>query len=344
LLFNPDFVNKLTKPELLGLLAHETMHNAAKHFARRGGRDARKFNVACDLAINGLLKEAGFTLPKGGCFPGEDQFAHMPPNLAAEEYFARLPHQPEGDDGDGSGAAQPGNDPGGCGAVIDPEDPEGTPADTAAQAQLEAEWSVNVAAAQQAAQRRGTMSAGLDRFCGEALAPKADWKAELREFITRPAKANYSWKRPSRRHLWSGLFLPSLHSLEIGQVVVAVDTSGSIDQETIRQFAGEIEDVAAQGAAEIKIVFHDSDVCHVQKWNPSQDGPLCLESKGGGGTSHKFLPKWIEDNCDEPPAVLICLTDAHTEYPTTEPICPTLWAVIGNKQAAPPFGEVIHLH
>ena len=343
LLFNPDFVNKLTKPELMGLLAHEVMHCAAKHFARRGERPADQWNIACDLAINGLLKEAGFSLPKGGMFPGEDKFADMPRNLSAEEYFARLPHQPEGDDGDGSeGPSQPGNDPGGCGAVIDPEDPEGTPADAAAQAQLEAEWSVNVAAAQQAAQRRGAMSAGLDRFCGDALAPKADWKAELREFITRPAKANYSWKRPNRRHLWQGLFLPSLHSLEIGQVVVAVDTSGSIDQETIRQFAGEIEDVAAQGAAEIKIVFHDSDVCHVQTWKP-EDGPLCLESKGGGGTSHKFLPQWIEDNCEEPPAVLICLTDAHTEYPTTEPCCPTLWAVIGNKQAKPPFGETIHL-
>ncbi len=344
LFYNPDFINKLTPAELAGLLAHEVMHCAAKHFARRGERPADKWNVAADLAINHLLKEAGFTLPKGGLFPGEGQFAKMPPNLSAEEYFARLPHQPEGDDGDGeaSGSGQPGNDPGGCGAVIDAEDPEGTPADAAAQAQLEAEWSVNVAAAQQAAQRRGTLSAGLDRFCGEALAPVVDWRAVLREFLTRPAKRDYNWKRPNRRHVHAGLYLPSLHSLELGELVIAVDTSGSIDEPTLCRFAGEINDIANEGATTITVLYHDSDVCHIQTWTP-EDGPLTLEPKGGGGTSHRCITDWIEQNATEPPAALVCLTDCYTSYPTTAPSYPTLWAVIGNKNARPPFGEVVHI-
>lgn len=344
LLFNPDFVNKLTKPELLGLLAHEVMHCAAKHFARRGERPADQWNIAADCAINHLLKEAGFTLPKGGIFPGEGDFVDMPPNLSAEEYFARLPQQPDGDDGDGeaNGSGQPGTDPGQCGGVMDPEDDNGTPADEASQAQLDAEWSVNVAAAQQAAQRRGTMSAGLDRFCGEALAPVVDWRAVLREFVTRHAKNQYDWKRPNRRHIWQGLYLPSLHNLEMGELVIAVDTSGSIDAATIARFAGEVDDIARQGASAVTVLFHDSDICHVQHWTP-EDGPLVLEPKGGGGTSHRCVTDWIEQNATEPPACLVCLTDCHTSYPTTAPDYPTLWAVIGNKRAAPPFGEVVHI-
>lgn len=336
LLYNPDFVNKLTREERIGLLCHEVMHCAGKHFARRGERPMGKANIAMDLAINPLIVDAGMKLPKGGLMPGDGDFKDLPKNLAFEEYYARLPDEPP------EGGTTNGSDPGGCGGVIDAQDPEGTPADEAAQKQLEAEWSVNVAAAAQAAKRRGTISAGLDRFIGEALAPVVDWRAVLREFITRPAKRDYNWKRPNRRHLHAGLYLPSLHSLELGEIVIAVDTSGSIDATTLQRFAGEINDISNQGASTITVLYHDSEICHVQTWTPD-DGPLVLEPKGGGGTSHKPVTDWIEQNATEPPACLVCLTDCHTSYPTTAPSYPTLWAVIGNKQAAPPFGEVVHI-
>src|SRR5947199_2164 len=55
LLVNPAFVLGLTPDELVGVVAHEVMHCALCHHARRAGREPARWNVACDLAVNPLL-------------------------------------------------------------------------------------------------------------------------------------------------------------------------------------------------------------------------------------------------------------------------------------------------
>ena len=107
--YNPDFVTSLSRSVLRTVIAHETMHCAALHHTRREGRDPRRWNIACDHAINPLLAEAGFELPDGALF--NPTYA----GLSAEEIYARLPQ-----DAGGSGDQQSGNDPGGMGGVTDP--------------------------------------------------------------------------------------------------------------------------------------------------------------------------------------------------------------------------------
>jgi len=63
--FNPDFINSLPQDEVLGTQAHESEHDARRHGTRRGGRDPKKWNQACDWAINIDLVDQGFKLPKG---------------------------------------------------------------------------------------------------------------------------------------------------------------------------------------------------------------------------------------------------------------------------------------
>src|SRR3954470_15283837 len=75
LAYGPDFVDGLPADELLGVLAHEVMHCALAHPARRGRRDPRRWNVASDLATNPLLEAAGFVLPRGRLVPGAGPFA-----------------------------------------------------------------------------------------------------------------------------------------------------------------------------------------------------------------------------------------------------------------------------
>ena len=65
LFYNPDFVETLTAATLAGTLAHEVMHPALHHHVRRSGRDPKRWNVACDFAINPLLVDAGLSLPDG---------------------------------------------------------------------------------------------------------------------------------------------------------------------------------------------------------------------------------------------------------------------------------------
>jgi predicted metal-dependent peptidase len=64
LFYNPDFVETLNAAELAGVLAHEVMHPALQHHTRRADRDLKRWNMACDYAINPLLLDAGLTLLK----------------------------------------------------------------------------------------------------------------------------------------------------------------------------------------------------------------------------------------------------------------------------------------
>jgi len=64
--YNPWFIQKLTKRERVGLVAHEVMHCALLHHTRREHRDPKLWNIACDYVINSLLIREGFSLPKCG--------------------------------------------------------------------------------------------------------------------------------------------------------------------------------------------------------------------------------------------------------------------------------------
>src|SRR5215469_755083 len=64
LFYNPGFIETLNAAELAGVLAHEVMHPALEHNTRRGDRDPKQWNMACDYAINPMLVDAGLTLPK----------------------------------------------------------------------------------------------------------------------------------------------------------------------------------------------------------------------------------------------------------------------------------------
>ena len=329
IVYNPDFVLTLTAEETVGLLAHEVMHVVNKHFARRCDRPTAAWNVACDLAINHLLIDAGFQLPDCGVFPGQEPYQNMPPGLAAEEYFALLPESAE------SG----GSDPGRCGGVMEPTNDQRQPADDATIRQIESEVNVAIAAAHQAAKRRGDLPGALERMIGDLLAPVVDWKQQLRDFMA-PANQDFSWKQPARRHIHRGLFLPACRNQQLGDIVAAIDTSGSITDETLRRFASELDDIARQGAQSITIVYHDSQVVRVDRWTPD-DGPLTLTPCGGGGTDHCPVFEWLE-SATESPAVVICLTDLWSSFPENPPAVPVLW-VSTDSRAAHPFGERINI-
>src|ERR1041385_314620 len=108
LFYHEDFVQELTNEQLVGVIAHETMHPAMQHHTRLGNRNPRKWNVAGDFAINPILIEAKFTLPPGGCV--DEQFKGM----SAEQIYELLP---DDNAGDGRGGAS-------CGIFFEPEHPQ----------------------------------------------------------------------------------------------------------------------------------------------------------------------------------------------------------------------------
>lgn len=336
LLYDPRFFAALSEAEAIGVMCHEVLHCSNAHHARMGHREPRRWNIAADLAINGILLDAGFRLPYLDkiCIAGRGRFEHLPSGEAAEWYYARLPEDAGGGgDGDGEEGGGSGDDPGGCGGVIQPGD-----GSEAARQQAEAEAQIATQQAQAAAKARGgAMPPFLGRMVENVLAPKVDWRAVLREFVTRQAKNDYTWSRPNRRHIAAGVYLPGLHSEELGDVVLALDTSGSIDRATLERFAAEVAGILEAYDCTLAVLYHHHDVYRRVDWQ-SIDGPLVIGETESGGTSHRPVFEAIEA-AGIYPACIVCLTDLYTDFPADAPGCPVLWATTGSEQA--PWGAVV---
>jgi predicted metal-dependent peptidase len=330
LLVNPEWVLAKSPEELYGVvIGHEPAHNAMEHFRRGiGMEDQSVANQAMDLEINPLLRDAGFTLPPEAIFPGAGNYQNCPPDLTMEEYYGILSEEPkpEGQPGDG-----PGNDPGKCGGSI--------PAPDQAKAEhLANQWKGKVAAAAQQASKRGDMPGSLQRWVERILKPRVDPWEILREYMTRAVKAgDQNWCRPDRRVLSQGLYLPTRRSNELGDVVLLVDTSGSVGDDELALMAGFLEGVLAANPGKLTIIYHHSNVYNVVDWIP-EDGPLKLTKDESGGTSH--VPAFQEiENRGLDPAVVVALTDLDSRFPP-DPGIPTIWVDVEGGHS-PPFGKYV---
>lgn len=347
--YNPQFVDGLSDPVLRGVIAHEVLHCAAGHCWRRGDRDARKWNMAADYAINPYVADAGLPLPEGALS------ADLYRGKSAEDIYAALQDsggadgQQQGngagqggqdrtgqgaDNGQSSSDSQSGNDPGGCGAVDDcPPDDGKTDAEA-----TEEQWRISTVQAAQAAKMMGSLPGIGARLLAEYTRPVLDWRTLLADFVTRTARNDYDWQRPSARYLSRGIILPGLRSNELPDVVVVVDTSGSIDDQTLSAFAGAISDVLAAYPTTAHVLAVDADVQSVAAYR-SEDLPIRVDCKGGGGTDFRPAFRWVSENGVDP-AALIYLTDLCGMFPDSEPGYPVLW-VSTDPTGAAPFGDVV---
>ena len=324
--YNPEWVDGLSLDEVKGMLCHEIMHCANQHHIRRNDREMGRWNSACDYAINPLIEGCGLTLPPNPL--SDPQFG----NMAAEEIYPRLPEE----DGD-----EQGNDPGGSGGVQDTPGEDGGQASADEKVQAAQEWKVAVAQAATQAKTMGEMPGALERMVDEMLEPVLDWREVLRRFVDTSAKNDYQWFPPSRRHIHSGLILPSLRSQELKNVVMAMDTSGSITDENLKAFEAEVRAIVEDYRANTKVIYCDTKVQRVEEFDAYS--PVELNPKGGGGTDFRPPFEHIEQS-GEYPVCMIYQTDGYCSSFPEEPSYPVLWVLTErNEGFDPPFGEVIHL-
>lgn len=337
LFFNPAWVEKQKPAELVGVIAHEVMHCAMSHHCRRGARDPRKWNIAADHAINPILVDAGFTLPAGGL---NDPAYH---GLAAEQIFGRLPHDPPGGGGNGPGGAPGGLGQGepAPGEVWDAPAADGAPTPSPADlAQAENDWKVAVLQAAQSAKAAGDRCPGFARdLAAKIRAPEIDWRDALRRYLSAVAHADYSWSRPNVRHLATGDYLPSLHSESLGEVLVAIDTSGSITGDELAAFTAEVNAILEDTRPErVHAVYCHAAVYKAEEFAP-EDYPVAFSGLQSGGTAFAPVWDWARENSVEP-VCAIFLTDCQGPF-GDDPGFPVLW--VSTMQAIPPYGEVVRL-
>ena len=231
-------------------------------------------------------------------------------------------------------------DPGRCGEVRDPQSqPHGRPEEELAR--QESQWRAAVTRAAAEAREQGRLPAGIERAISQLADISLDWRQILDRFLAASARDDYSWVAPNRRYLHQGLYLPSLHSRELPDIVVAVDTSGSIFNRELERFAAEISALLEAYETTAHVLYADAKVQHGEVFRRS-DLPLELKPLGGGGTDFRPAFQWVEEQGLRP-ACLIYLTDLECSCFPEEPEYPVLWAVIGKWRNAPPFGEIVEV-
>lgn len=321
--FSSAFVQTLSQDELTGVFAHEVLHCAAGHQWRRDGRTPRKWNTACDYAINGILVDGGFTLPSSALLDAQFSGHH------SEWIYDRLPDEPEDDTGDSGSGDGDGSSMG---------DVRDAPTDGDGDAPSESDWQQTAKQSAALAQAQGKLPAHLQRQIDDALTPAVDWRATLRRYLQDYAQNDYTWTRPNPRYCASGLYLPSLRSIECGRIVIAIDTSGSIDTVLLSQFASELRSIFDElQPSGVDVVYCDSQVHRIDTF--ARGDALTLDPVGGGGTA--FAPAFDAiTNLDEQPRVCVYFTDLDGSFPDVEPDYPVIWAAYGRNHVAP-FGDVI---
>ena len=321
IIYNPKFVESLSDEEVKFLVAHECFHPMLEHIYRLKGRNARKWNKAGDYVINKLLTDEKIGKFIQGGLLSDSIYAAG--GGTTDGIYNILPDE----DGAGNGDYGIGDDL---------EEAEGSEAE---QAQQQAEWKVKVAQAAQAAKMMGKLSANMERFVGEFLNPKVDWRDVLSRFLTKCKDDTRSFARPNRRFLSQGLYLPTSTGERLGRVAVYVDCSGSIGDREISEFAAEIRAIHEDMRPEaLHVGYFDAEVSHLDVFTP--DDSVVVTPHGGGGTAFSPIFRHIEEQGINPVACVV-LTDLCCNDFGPAPDYPVLW--VSNHSDAAPWGEVVKM-
>lgn len=321
--YNPDFLARLPHKQLDAVLLHEVLHAALLHVVRRGARDATLWNLAADIVVNGIIaRESTYLeLPPGSI--REPELEDKP----VEEIYELLHKRKD------LSLRHPCMVPG----------EEGLDGILKRLAETEAYWrqALRQAEVVQRSLSQGRLPAGFERLLKNLAGPQLDWRAVLWRFLV---KTPTDFSEFDRRFVGRGLYLEALEGESV-KVYVAVDTSGSISDDQLSTFLGEVRGIlGAYPHLEAELYYADAQVY----------GPYPLKSNdpiqkpvGGGGTSFvPFFEKIFEGGRFEANAVCVYLTDGYGTFPQKAPELPVLWVVTpgGLDEEKFPFGEVARLY
>jgi len=356
--YNRDYIKELSLEQTQFVLAHEALHCALSHFARRQHRVKHRWDLACDFAINPILV-------KDGLHPTPDAlYLEAFNDMTAEEIYPLLDEmenkqtedqhlydedndqQDNHDPQTGSGQSKQTQEGEGQGqeAELDKEkgggDSQPPPLTGEEKEQLSIQWRQRMAGAAQQAMQAGKMSGAMARLVDHLLQPQLPWRMLLARYMTAIARDDYNYSRPSRRE--GSAILPSMRSSQVN-ITVAIDTSGSISATEVEEFMAEVDAIKGQVRARITLLACDQAL--------DEDGPWEFETwdtfempkkfSGGGGTNFNPVFDWLAQQQGQSD-LLVYFTDAEGVFPKQEPSFPTIWLVKGKAKA--PWGQRIQLN
>lgn len=342
--YNSTFVSTVLADDkcLRFVVLHEAMHASYKHLTlwRALWKENKELtNIAADhfvnLALQDMDKGEGFiTMPAVGVQP-EDKYR----GWSVKQIFDDLKQaQEQGSDGDGDGE--------GSGSGIDEHDWENAgQKDAKTQAAQAQEIDRALRQGESLARKRGEGAGNSDGVLGDLLKPQVDWREKLREFVQQTCQGHdeSTWRKPNRRYLTQDMYMPSMHSETMGELVIGFDTSGSCFSGTVlTKFGSEIAAiVAAVRPEKTRVVYWDWNVQLEQVFEHGEFSMSSLTPRGGGGTDGSVLAAYLKEKRITPQAI-VQFTDGYVGS-WGEEIAPTLWAITENHIRAP-FGQTLHIN
>jgi predicted metal-dependent peptidase len=343
--YGRTFVEKLKDEELRGLILHENLHKAFRHLTVWHDlykQNPRKANMACDYVINLMIYDSDpegkdVRLPEGGCF--DEQYR----GLDAGTVFRMLKDKKDKGDGDGEESSGGDSETETSGGLDEHGWDEAQEMSRAERAEVEDQIDQ---ALRQGALLAGKMKGEMPREIKDLLESKIDWREALRDFITTfcDEKDISTWRRPNRRWVDRDVYLPSTVGESVGSLVIAIDTSGSINNQIIGKFLGEVRQICKTVTPEsIELLYWDTRVAQHETYDRDSFDALITSTKprGGGGTSPQCVSDYIRDKKLEPEAIIM-LTDGVVDNWGTHWTAPMLWGIT-SKGVESNVGLSIHI-
>ncbi len=318
--YNDEYIEVLSVDEVSTIMANSAMHQALFHSDRGKNRVSSVWNLASDYAINDLLVENGFMLPPMANYASRFEM------LYAEQIYTILLGELDLKESDDNIEEQEQDK--------DEISHEELPQELLAQE----EYELLVEQLNIKLKEHGDLPKGIERFIETIKEAQISWRDELYRYVNAHAKSDYRMFPSSKKHLYRGIALPSIYGEEL-KIIVAIDTSASIDDELLELFLAELYEIMQVFTHYvIELIECDSKIQNTQRLTPQERLEPTL--KGGGGTDFRPVFDYLE-NLNEDFRFLIYFTDGKGSFPNYEPSIDTLWVMPQREDT--PFGEVLEL-
>ena len=336
-------LDQWTQDHMIFAFMHECVHvmTGDMWWASEYGLDQKLANMAADYWINQTLVTEGKVAPKHCLL--DAKYKGWTKMQIYKDLQKNQP--PQGGSSKQPGEGGKGGDPFDGDVIPVPPDPN-----------LKAEIGMRVKAACQAAKScGGHVPQWAEDMVEEMAKPKVNWKRKLFHLASQIvwARNDYSYRRHNRRYIPHNIIAPTLYNPDatIGQIVCAIDTSGSVSQDELEQFWGEIVEILKSlQPAKLWVLDVDTVIRKERCYTPEDDVPTKVEVFGRGGTDFCHPFNWVEEKFkgidhaageDFRPQMLIYLTDMEGVFPANPPSYPVIW--VATTKATAPFGETIHI-
>lgn len=319
-IFNSEFVNKMTNGQIAAVLMHELGHFLQMAFQRREMRDPMKWNVAADGVINynvdrDVKNPHNREFIKSIKLP--DDCIRLPDGFDKDHLYSEWVYDNMNKD---KGLEKMwGQVQGGSMVLVDDHSMWGTFNDVPEEV-LKSQIVSTIQGATKAA-GIGSTPNGAEDILKLLLETKVDWRNLLRAFVGQNQRIGFhgTWKRPSRRF---GRRQQGKTVERAGKLVFVVDTSGSMSNDELAQVMTEVNFVSR--TYNVWVIDCDSKV---QQAYPFKRG-MEIKVKGRGGTD--MNPGLKHADKDLKADMIVCLTDGGLFRTPEETRAPQLWIITPN--------------